>query len=43
VAVPKIGYCLLKLYDDGTANMTPYLTRVMAPCKDAPMAYDGGE
>jgi hypothetical protein len=43
VAVPKIGYCLLKLYDDGTANMTPYLTRVIAPCKDAPVAYDGSE
>ena len=43
VGVPKIGYCILKLYDDGTANMTPYLWRVMAQCKDAPVAYDGGE
>ena len=39
VVVPKLGYCILKLYEDGTANMTPFLTRVLAPCKDAEVEY----
>jgi len=35
IGVPKVGYCLLKLYDDGTAQMRPFLTRAIRPCKDA--------
>jgi len=43
ISVPKIGYCLLKLYDDGTAQMRPYLTRALRPCKEAPVAYGDTE
>ncbi|MFA5312945.1 MAG: hypothetical protein WC375_06495 [Methanomassiliicoccales archaeon] len=35
VSVPKIGYCILKLYDDGTAVMRPFLTRAIKPCREA--------
>jgi hypothetical protein len=40
VAVPKIGYCMLKIYEDGTAAVVPYLWRVLQPCKDAPVSYE---
>jgi hypothetical protein len=39
LVVPKLGYCLLKLYDDGSANMVPFLTRVLKPCQDAEVEY----
>ena len=40
VMVPKLGYCILKIYEDGTAHMVPYLTRVLTPCKDAEVEYE---
>jgi hypothetical protein len=43
VSVPKLGYCILKIFEDGTAHIVPYLSNPIKPCKDAPVAYDGGE
>jgi hypothetical protein len=43
VSVPKIGWCILKLYEDGTAAVVPYLTRVLQPCRVAPVSYEGAE
>lgn len=40
ITVPKIGYCLLKIYEDGTAQMVPYLSRVLQPCKRATVSYN---
>ena len=40
VSVPKVGYCLLKVYEDGTATVVPYLWRVLQPCKQAVVSYE---
>ena len=39
ITAPKIGYCILKVYEDGTASMNPHLARVLQPCKRAEVSY----
>jgi hypothetical protein len=35
VSPPKIGYAILKIYEDGTANVVPFTRKLIAPVKEA--------
>lgn len=40
VSVPKIGYCILKIYDDGSANVVPFTKKLVPPSRSVEVSYE---
>ena len=35
LSMPKIGYCLMKMYDDCSAVIKPFSEKLVKPCAEA--------